>query len=204
MRKLVFLMVMAGVWGGAAVPASGATAPITDVKVKLPAAVQWADADSLSMGQQYFHMWLPRGMSRENTPWLVWITRVVLRKPVSAKQYAKDLIRHFKAVACPSLKVLGSRELVAQGHRTYAITYFCKEEKGKIFGSVTYERVAVQDSHGYVIHGEVRILPSDRSRVLPLAGDGLSPDKSFRARQQALQEMVTNGVTLCLAGGGNC
>jgi hypothetical protein len=198
MRKILFLVMAAGLW--AAANASLAAQPITDVRVKLPSSVQWYQADRLSMGQQYFHLWLPKGKSRENTGWQIWVTRVALRKPVSAEHYARYLVDQFKKVACPSLKILGFRELTTRGHRTYAISYFCSEEKGKVFGSVTYERIAVQDKHGYVVHGEARILPSDRDRVLPLDSHGLSPDDAFRSRQQALETMVSDGVTLCIAG----
>lgn len=202
MRKIVFILA-AGLWAAGA-NAAQAVQPITDVRVTLPSVVQWSQADRLSMGQQYFYLWLPRGMPRGNTRWQVWVTRVLFRKPVTAEHYAKRLIDHFRTVACPDLQLLGSREMTDQGHRTYRISYFCNREKGKAFGSVTYERIAVQDNHGYVVHGEVRILPSDRDRVLPLDSHGLSPDKSFRSRQQALEAMVEGGVTLCLAGQGGC
>ena len=198
MRAIAFILA-AGLWAAGANVAHAAQ-PITDVSVKLPTTVQWSQADRLTMGQQYFYLWLPRGKSRENTPWQVWVTRVVFRKPVTAEHYAKHLIEHFRTVACPSLQVLGRREITDQGHRTYLISYVCEREKGKAFGSVTYERIAVQDNHGYVVHGEARILPSDRDRVLPLDSHGLSPDSAFRSRQQALEAMVGQGVTLCLAG----
>ena len=203
MRKVAFLAASAGLWAVAALSAR-ATVPITDVQVKLPAAVQWSTADHLTMDQQYFHLWLPKGMSRENANWLVWVTRVTLHKPISAEQYANYLIGQFRKVVCSDLEVLGFQQIKVQGHSTYAISYLCKEEKDQAFGSVAYERIAVQDNHGYVIHGEVRILPSNRGRVLPLGSHGLSPDRSFRSRQQALQDMVTKGVTLCLAGGDSC
>lgn len=202
-RKEVLLFAAAGLWVVAALSAHAAV-PITDVQVKLPAAVKWSTADHLTMGQQYLHLWLPKGMSRENTHWLVWVTRVTLRQPLPAGEYAKYMTSQFKQVACPDLEVLGSREITTQGHSTYAVSYLCKEEKGKAFGTVSYERIAVQDNHGYVIHGEVRILPSNRARVLPLGKNGFSPDKTFSSRQQALRDMVTKGVTLCLAGGEGC
>lgn len=204
MRKAVlFVVKSAGLWAGATLFAHAA-APIKNFWVKLPAAVHWFQADQLKMNQMYFNLWLPRGMSREDTHWAVWVTRVALRKPVSAEAYAKHLVSHFRKVACPSAEDLGFQKVMDRGHPTYVISYLCKQEKGKDFGSVTYERVAVKDNQGYVVHGEARVLPSDRGHVLPLRKDGLSPDKAFRARQKALQDMVMHGVTLCLAGGRGC
>lgn len=204
MRKAVLVVVAsAGLWASAALLAHAA-APITDVRVKLPAAVKWFQADRLKMGRMYFHFWLPRGMSREDTRLAVWVTRVVLRKPVSSEEYAKHLVSHFRKVACPRAEDLGFRKVVDRGHPTYVVSYLCKQEKGKDFGSVTYEHVAVQGDQGYIVHGEARILPADRGRVLPLRKDGLSPDKSFRARQDVLRHMVMHGVTLCLDGDSGC
>ena len=203
-RKTILVVVAsAGFWAGTALFAHAA-APITNVRVKLPAAVHWYQADQLKMNQMSFNLWLPRGMSRDDTHWAVWVTRMVLRKPVSDKAYAKHMVSHFRTVACPSAEDLGFQKVMYRGHPTYVISYLCRQEKGKDFGSVTYERVVVQGNQGYVVHGEARILPQDRRHVLPLGKNGLSPDKIFRARQKALQNMVMHGVTLCLAGGSGC
>jgi len=61
MRKLFF--VLAAGLGAAIANAVHAGQPITDVRVKLPTAVQWYQAGRLSMGQQALEAMVEHGVT---------------------------------------------------------------------------------------------------------------------------------------------
>ena len=153
-------------------------ADIGELVVDLPAEVEWTMVIDEATDRTYHREWIPAGTTVEDTElWLIVSQKFDLEKRRSARRFLIDLRKRART-ACTDIRYNGPEKIVLEKHaldkyhldgvpkkfvekyRSYWGRFFCAEQHGREYGTVTEQRVFAHRNTVFVVTSELRIPPS--------------------------------------------
>lgn len=202
MRRIIFVTLIS-LFVAAYAFSAKAQPRITGIRIILPPGVNWERVSHSGASSMYVNVWVPKGLTSENSPWKIMSARMPFGRHVSARRFSQSLIGRFEQ-GCNNSDTVKLKKIVVSGYSSYAWTMTCADRSDKKPDAFNSFRVISGFRSIYLVRSRLYLSSSGNAGSETANKSEHGSGETLNQRKAASEKMVTSGVIVCVLGQKKC